>query len=76
MNQGEPAIVPGKKKHKRKKKQQQQHSWRGARGAHEKDLMFFLAGEYDAGASFHLSKRANMKTHNGGREMHLPSHFF
>jgi hypothetical protein len=34
--------------------------WR--RGAHEQELMFFLAGEYDAGASLHLSKRASMPT--------------
>jgi hypothetical protein len=34
--------------------------WR--RGAHEQELMFFLAVEYDAGASLHLSKCANMPT--------------
>jgi hypothetical protein len=42
--------------------------WR--RGAHEQELMFFLAGEYDAGASLHLSKCASTQTHNGERERH------
>jgi hypothetical protein len=49
--------------------------WR--RGAHEQELMFFLAVEYDAGASLHLSKCAstNTQTCNGERERHQPSHF-
>jgi len=43
-------------------------NWR--RGYHEKELMFFLEGEYDVGASLYLSKTAITQTHNAERERH------
>jgi hypothetical protein len=33
------------------------------RGAHEREIMFFLAGEYDLGALLHLSKCTNTPAH-------------
>jgi hypothetical protein len=40
--------------------------WR--RGAHEKDLMFLLEGEYDAGESIHLRKCFSMPTRKNAME--------
>jgi hypothetical protein len=42
--------------------------WR--RGAHEQELMFFLAEEYDAGASLQLSK----STSNVPAKQHISMH--